>query len=223
MSKDIDQLFNDISDRHSAATERLKQRIPEEINLYTEILKQRDMAASKALHDLLDAEIKAYQLLNVAWNDYMNTQADLANHNAAIKNLLESGHPCPEELKVMYLLNYVIPLTNSMELYMLTVNRDFKDWREFRKKLAETGAGIITGPIPVVSEIISLLDTMVQITDLVKEYKADGTDYSAVDRQLFCIEVHTEMMKRTAKLFQNQAKVLTEAAQKSEHNPLKEL
>lgn len=220
MSKDIDRLFNDVSDRHRAAIERMKQNIPEEINLYMEILKQRDLAASKALHDLLDAEIKAYQLLNIAWNDYMNTQADhIAKHNTAIKKLLESGHPCPEELKVMYLLNYIIPLTNSIELYMLTVNRDFKDWREFRKKLAETGAGIITGSIPVVSEIMSLLDTMVQIADLVEEYEADDTDYSAVDRKLFCIEVHIEMMERTAKLFQNQAKVLTEAAQKSEHNP----
>lgn len=208
----IDKVFHEENRKSQDLLNQLKTSDQEALHLYNKLEDQKNSAQSVTLTSLLDAEIKTYRELNAAFNKCFKIQSELlAEDNDNLKQVINYvTEKQLEQQQALYLLNNIIPINNSMSLYLQAISRDYKDWSKLCKMLLKAGVDTAAENIPVVSNIKSIFDKVNQISDLVNEYIDDGTDYSEIDRELLIIEIHTEVMKNTTQLFLYQADILSQ-------------
>lgn len=208
----IDEMFHEENRKSQDLLNQLKTSDQEALQLYNKLEGQKNTAQSVTLTSLLDAEIKTYRELNAAFNKCFKIQSELlAEDNDNLKQVINYvTEKQLEQQQALYLLNNIIPINNSISLYLQAISRDYKDWRKLCKMLLKAGVDTAAENIPVVSNIKSIFDKVNQISDLVNEYIDDGTDYSEIDRELLIIEIHTEVMKNTTQLFLYQADILSQ-------------
>lgn len=206
----MEQIFDKIVAAYEAANNRILEEHPKVIALYAELEKQRDAALSKAMKELLSAEIEAYYALGSAFDEVMEIQAaNIKTSNEEMEEIIPNCNEAQfEALRSLYLLNNIIPTKNTLELYRNAVDRDFKDWATFKQLLIQIGVDKIVENIPIAANAKSLLDMVTQVKEIVDEYNDNCSDYSEIDKQMLKIEIHTEIMKNTTQLFLYHAEVL---------------
>ena len=208
MGNVLDTMYADFSNKQNSLLEanKMAQKI------YKSLLTQRNYVKSKVLFDLLSAEIIAYNEMNDAFNKYLAVQAAYTtSYLDRIEGVLSSDTTADIDWhEKMYALNNILPINNSCDLFLNAVSRDSKDWVAIRQMLIDLSKDIIIGNIPVLSTIVDLVDTAMQIKNIVKEWNDDGTDYSDLDKELAVVEIHIQIMKKATEQFEHQARVLSD-------------
>lgn len=208
MENVLDAMYAAFSNKQNSLWEANKRAQ----KIYGLLLTQRNSVKSKILFDLLTSEIVAYNEMNDAFNKYMTVQAAYTTRYLdRIEGVLSSDTTADIDWhEKMYALNNILPINNSCDLYLNAVSRDSKDWVAIRQMLIELSKDIIIGNIPVLSAIMDLVDTAMQIKNIVKEWNDDGTDYSDLDKELAEVEIHIQIMKKATEQFLHQARVLSD-------------
>ena len=208
MENVLDAMYAAFSNKQNSLWEANKRAQ----KIYGLLLTQRNSVKSKVLFDLLTSEIVAYNEMNDAFNKYMTVQAAYTTRYLdRIEGVLSSDTTADIDWhEKMYALNNILPINNSCDLYLNAVSRDSKDWVAIRQMLIELSKDIIIGNIPVLSAIMDLVDTAMQIKNIVKEWNDDGTDYSDLDKELAEVEIHIQIMKKATEQFLHQARVLSD-------------
>ena len=208
MENMLDAMYADFSNKQNSLLEANKRAQ----KIYGSLLTQRNCVKSKVLFDLLSAEIIAYNELNDAFNKYLAVQAAYTtSYLDRIEGVLISDTTADIDWhEKMYALNNILPINNSCDLYLNAVSRDSKDWVAIRQMLIDLSKDIIIGNTPVLSTTVDLVDTVMQIKNIVKEWNDDGTDYSNLDKKLAEVEIHIQIMKKATEQFEHQARVLSD-------------
>ena len=208
MGNVLDTMYADFSNKQNSLLEANKRAQ----KIYKSLLTQRNYVKSKVLFDLLSAEIIAYNEINDAFNKYLAVQAAYTtSYLDRIEGVLSSDTTADVDWhEKMYALNNILPINNSCDLYLNAVSRDSKDWVAIRQMLIDLSKDIIIGNTPVLSTIVDLVDTAMQIKNIVKEWNDDGTDYSDLDKELAVVEIHIQIMKKATEQFEHQARVLSD-------------
>lgn len=208
MENVLDTMYADFSNKQNSLLEANKRAQ----KIYGSLLTQRNCVKSKVLFDLLSAEIIAYNEMNDAFNKYLAVQAAYTtSYLDRIEGVLSSDTTTDIDWhEKMYALNNILPINNSCDLYLNAVSRDSKDWVAIRQMLIDLSKDIIIGNTPVLSTIVDLVDTAMQIKNIVKEWNDDGTDYSDLDKELAEVEIHIQIMKKATEQFEHQARVLSD-------------
>lgn len=206
----MEQIFDKICAEYEEISSTVLEEQPKVDALYAELEKQRNSSHSKAVKELLGAEIEAFCELSSSFNAVMDIlRTNMQTSNESMEEILPNCNEAQfETLRSLYLLNNVIPAKNTLELYREAANRDFKDWETFRQLLIKMGLDKIVESIPIAANAKSLFDMVTQVKEIVEEYNDNCTDYSEIDKQLLLIEVHIEIMKNTTQFFLYQAEVL---------------
>ncbi len=188
-------------------------KLQKSIEVYADLVKQRDNAKSKTLYNLLDEEISNFVYLSNLYSKYIslyvpkltndNSTSDFLNESLErIKQIedKENARILFEDTKKKYELMQALDkfklwsLDFFVEGFWKAISRDFKDWSEFTKLMANNIADLTSKAIPGVSEIKGIYDSVKNAADLINEFEKNGTDYSDVDKKLTEIEVHIEIM-----------------------------
>ena len=208
MGNVLDTMYADFSNKQNSLLEANKRAQ----KIYKSLLTQRNYVKSKVLFDLLSAEIIAYNEINDAFNKYLTVQAAYTtSYLDRIEGVFSSDTTADVDWhEKMYALNNILPINNSCDLYLNAVSRDSKDWVAIRQMLIDLSKDIIIGNTPVLSTIVDLVDTAMQIKNIVKEWNDDGTDYSDLDKELAVVEIHIQIMKKATEQFEHQARVLSD-------------
>ena len=208
MENVLDAMYAAFSNKQNSLREANKRAQ----KIYGLLLTQRNSVKSKVLFDLLTSEIVAYNEMNDAFNKYMTVQAAYTTRYLdRIEGVLSSDTTADIDWhEKMYALNNILPINNSCDLYLNAVSRDSKDWVAIRQMLIELSKDIIIGNIPVLSAIMDLVDTAMQIKNIVKEWNDDGTDYSDLDKELAEVVIHIQIMIKATEQFLHQARVLSD-------------
>lgn len=202
-------------------TKKLAKANKKAIKIYSKLSNHCSVAQSKPFADLLSAEVDAYTRLTTAANDYFKIQAEYTlKHNERNDRIIRSGATVNlDDLQIMYALSNTIPIKNSIEIYMGAISRDYKDWKAINNMLVELGFDMIVGYIPVISDIKSFADQIIQAISMFKMGMENGTDYSDLDHELYKIEIHTTIMDNAEKLFLYQTNILKDAIEFLEQDP----
>ncbi len=203
------------------ANKKFKKANENAVKVYSGLSNQCMVAQSKPFADLLSAEVNAYTKLTLAANNYFKIQAKYTQKcNERNGRLIKSGAVVSlDDLQKIYALSNIIPIKNSIEIYVRSISRDCQDWKAINKAILELGIDIVIDNTPVVSDIKSIVDQIMQAINIITECTKDGIDYSDLDHELYKIEIHTTIMDNTEKLFLYQANVIKEAIAFLEQDP----
>lgn len=207
----MDNILDDVYEEFQVLKIRLLDVNEKVKKIYADLGNQRNIAKSEVLINLLNAEINAYDELNVAFDKYMKAQAAfIERSNDRLRRVIDSTTMADINfIEKMYILNDMLPVKDTFIMYMNAVSRESKDWMKIKKMLLEFGINITIGNIPVISNIKSLVDMAIQIKDIVEEFNNERTDYSKIDQELSKVEIHTELMKNISQIFLYQADIVS--------------
>lgn len=210
--------------------EKVKDAVLESENIYNFLFAQRDRAKSNTLKQLLNEEIAGYVNLSKKMGIYMqlylpkineglvNSSTYVRNSMEVIKTIedkqvaLEMARSTQRTYSILQNFNDInISIMNmAMETYIKVIERNFKDWGEFAKKLGGKLANSTLDAIPIVSEIKGLCENVADIAELVNEYEDNATEYSEIDKRLLEIEEHILTFRLSSLLIEDSIKILEE-------------
>lgn len=208
--------------------EKVKDAVIDLEDVYNILFAQRDSAKSNTLKELLNQEIGEYIHLTEKIGKFMQLylqkiKKGLQNSNAYLRDSIEDIKTIEDKQAALEMIRltqrtystleninginiYIMNL--SMESYIKAINRNFKDWGDFAKKLGEKISDTIIDEVPVISEIKNLCQNVKDIAELVNEFEDNATDYSEVDKKLFEIEEHILIMQLSKALTEESIEIL---------------
>lgn len=215
--------------------EKVKDAVLGSEDVYNVLFAQRDSAKSNTLKQLLNEEIVGYVNLTKKMGEYI--QLYLPKISEGLENSSTFLRSSIEEIKTIDNKQVALEMTSltqrtysilqsfndiniyimnlAMENYIKVIERNFKDWGEFAKKLGGKLADSAFDAIPVVSEIKGLCENVSDIAELVNEYEDKVTEYSEVDKRLLEIEEHILALKLSSLLIEGSIKILEEEQMES--------
>ena len=214
--------------------EEIKYELQKINEIYIDLLMQRDKANSKVLYELLNREISCYVLLSEVTKEYVDLLSEKISrkmkdnqdflHNSLddikdidnLKNSLTILNNVKNTYEVLCDLNDVsiTIMFFVIQNYKNICSRNFKDWETFAKLLMEEVFDIVGCAIPIVSDLKSMYDYIKRTAELMNEYEKNETDYSDIDKKIFEIEKHIQLMEETTLLFTQSVDLLKSSKRK---------
>lgn len=228
-----DKNMESILEEMQEMAEKVKDAVLESENIYNFLFTQRDSAKSNTLKQLLNEEITGYVNLSEKMGKYMQLYLPMINEGLinsstyvrssleVIKTIedkqiaLKMARSTQRTYSILQNFNDInISIMNmAMETYIKVIDRNFKDWGEFAKKLGGKIANSTLDAIPIVSEIKGLCENVADIAELVNEYEDNAKEYSEIDKRLLEIEEHILAFRLSNLLIEDSIKILEEGQQ----------